>query len=120
GAGIVGFDKSTGKTKWQATSDPASYASPVPIGSDAARQILVLTGSNLRGISLDGKELWAVPFKDRLNESSTSPVKAGDIVVGSSVTAGSIGLRVESKGDRWMAEPVWKKPDLACYFSTPV
>jgi outer membrane protein assembly factor BamB len=119
-AGVVALDKSTGKTKWQATSDPASYASPVLIGSNAARQILVLTGSNLRGLSVDGKELWAVPFKDRLNESSTSPVKAGDIVVGSSVSAGSIGLRVESKGDEWMAEPVWKKTDLTCYFSTPV
>lgn len=120
GAGVVGFDKATGKTKWQATSDPSSYASPVAVGKGAARQILTLTGSNLRGLSLDGKELWAFPFKDRLNESSTSPVLAGDLVIGSSVTAGSIGLRVALKDDKWVAEKVWDKGDLTCYFSTPV
>ena len=119
-AGIVGFDKATGKTKWQTTSDPASYASPVIVGKDAARQILTLTGSNLRGLAPDGKELWAVPFKDRLNESSTSPVLAGDLVIGSSVTAGTIGLRLTLEGDKWKAEKVWEKGDLTCYFSTPV
>ena len=29
GAGVVAFDKATGKPAWQATDDPASYASPV-------------------------------------------------------------------------------------------
>src|SRR3954468_1958391 len=32
GAGIVGFDKLTGKTVWQATDDTASYASPIVVG----------------------------------------------------------------------------------------
>jgi outer membrane protein assembly factor BamB len=120
GAGIVGFDKATGKPLWQATSDPASYASPVAVGTGADRQIIALTGSNLRGLSPAGKELWAVPFKDKLNESSTCPVKAGDLVVGSSVTAGSIGLRLKHDGDTWSASEAWKKPNLTCYFSTPV
>jgi outer membrane protein assembly factor BamB len=119
-AGIVGFDKATGKTKWRATSDPSSYASPVVVGKGAARQILTLTGSNLRALTPDGKELWAVPFKDRLNESSTSPVMAGDLVIASSVTAGSIGVRASLEGDKWVTKKVWEKGDLTCYFSTPV
>jgi outer membrane protein assembly factor BamB len=120
GAGLVAFDVGTGKVKWQATSDPNSYASPVAVGSGSDRQILALTGSNLRSLSTDGKELWAVPFKDLLNESSTSPVKVGDFVIGSSVTAGSIGLKLKKDGEKWAAEQVWKKGDLTCYFSTPV
>lgn len=120
GAGLVAFDVATGKVKWQATSDPNSYASPVAVGQGASRQILALTGSNLRSLSPDGKELWAVPFKDLLNESSTSPVKVGDLVIGSSVTAGSIGLKLKQADDKWTAEQVWKKGDLTCYFSTPV
>jgi len=120
GAGIVAFDVATGKTKWQASSDPSSYASPVAVGSGAERQILTLTGSNLRSLSPGGKELWAVPFKDLLNESSTSPVKVGDFVVGSSVTAGSIGLKLKKTDETWAAERVWKKGELTCYFSTPV
>jgi outer membrane protein assembly factor BamB len=120
GAGVVAFDAATGKTKWQSTSDPSSYASPVAVGSGADRQILTLTGTNLRSLSPDGKELWAVPFKDLLNESSTSPVKAGDFVIGSSVTAGSIGLKVAKKDDKWVTEQAWKNGNLTCYFSTPV
>lgn len=120
GAGIVAFNLADGKVKWQAGSDPSSYASPVAVGSGTDRQILALTGANLRSLSQDGKDLWAVPFKDLLNESSTSPVKAGDLVIGSSVTAGSIALKLEKKDEKWHAEQVWKKGDLTCYFSTPV
>lgn len=120
GAGLVAFEVGTGKVKWQATSDSNSYASPVAVGSGAERQILALTGSNLRSLSTDGKELWAVPFKDLLNESSTSPVKVGEFVIGSSVTAGSIGLKLKHADEKWTAEQVWKQGDLTCYFSTPV
>ena len=120
GAGVVAFNVATGKTKWQATSDPSSYASPIAVGKLQYRQILTLTGSHLRSLSTDGKELWSVPFKDLLNESSTSPVKVGDYVIGSSVTAGSIGLKLKTEDDKWTAEQVWKKGDLTCYFSTPV
>lgn len=111
GVGVVAFDKATGKVAWKATDDPASYASPLPLKD----QLVFLTGSHLRALTADGKELWAVPFKDKLNESSTTPVKAGDLIVGSSVTAGSIAVRPGDKPER-----VWKNETLTCYFSTPV
>lgn len=120
GAGVVAFDAATGKPAWQATSDPASYASATVAGTGAGRQLVLLTGSHLRGLGTDGQELWAVPFKDRLNESSTTPVVAGDLVVGSSVTAGSVALKVTHEADQWATAPVWKKDALTCYFSTPV
>ncbi|HET6576469.1 MAG TPA: PQQ-binding-like beta-propeller repeat protein [Fimbriiglobus sp.] len=115
GAGIVAFDKTTGKVAWKATDDPASYASPLPLGKGDDARLVFLTGSHLRALTAGGKELWAVPFKDKLNESSTTPVKAGDLIVGSSVTAGSIAVR---PGDK--PEVVWKDEKLTCYFSTPV
>lgn len=115
GAGIVAFDKATGKTAWQATDDPASYASPLPVGN----RLVFLTGSHLRAVTADGKESWSFPFKDQLNESSTTPVKAGDLIVGSSVTAGSVALRITGEG-KPVAEQVWKDGKLTCYFSTPV
>ena len=112
GAGIVAFDKTTGKPVWNATDDPASYASPLT----TADGFVFLTGSHLRALSADGKEQWAVPFKDALNESSTTPVKVGDLIVGSSVTAGSLAVK---PGDGTPAT-VWKQDKLTCYFSTPV
>jgi outer membrane protein assembly factor BamB len=123
GAGIVAFDRATGKPVWQATDDPASYASPIAVGSGAERQLIFLTGSHLRGLSPDGKELWAYPFEARVKgliESSTTPLRAGDFVIGGSVTDGSIGLKVTHAGGKWAAAKEWLKPELTCYFSTPV
>jgi outer membrane protein assembly factor BamB len=123
GAGVVAFDRATGKPKWQATDDPGSYASPIAAGTGADREIITLTGQHLRGLSPDGKELWEYPFEAKvglINESSTTPVVAGDLVIGGSITAGSVALRVKHTGDKWTAEEVWKNPTLTCYFSTPV
>ena len=116
GHGVVAFDAATGKTAWQALDDNASYSSPLAIGSGATRQLVFLTGANLVALSPEGKTLWSVPFKDRLNESSTTPVKVGDLLVGSSVTAGSIALKLGEVPP----EKVWAKKELTCYFSTPV
>lgn len=112
GAGIVALDAKTGKTAWKATDDPASYASPTIINE----HIVALTGSHLRAVSPDGKALWDVPFKDRLNESSTTPLSAGGLVFASSVTAGSIAVKVTDG----KAAKVWGNKALTCYFSTPV
>jgi outer membrane protein assembly factor BamB len=116
GAGVVAFDVNTGKTVWQATDDPASYSSPVLVN----KQLVFLTGANLLGLSLTGEKLWSVPFKDSLNESSTTPVVLGDVVIGSSVTAGTIAVRVNEQEGKFSTEKVWDKKSLTCYFSTPV
>lgn len=116
GAGIVAFDAKTGKTVWQATDDPASYASPVVVN----KQLVTLTGANLLGLDLKGNTLWAVPFKDKLNESSTTPLVIGDLVVASSVTAGTICVKLSQKDGKFTPEKVWDNKKLTCYFSTPV
>lgn len=119
-AGVVAFDKKTGAVAWKATGDPASYASPLTLGKGGADGLVFLTGSHVRGLSAAGKELWAVPFKDKLNESSTTPVKAGDLIVASSVTAGSIAVDPAAVAKDADAKPVWAAEKLTCYFSTPV
>ncbi|MGL6094820.1 MAG: PQQ-binding-like beta-propeller repeat protein [Fimbriiglobus sp.] len=116
GAGIVGIHTRTGKTAWTVSDDPASYASPLTVGTGEATNLVFLTGSHLRAVSASGKDLWAVPFQDKLNESSTTPVKFGDTIVASSVTAGSLTVKPGTA----IPETVWKDGKLSCYFSTPV
>lgn len=120
GHGIVAFDAATGKVAWTATDDPASYASPIAFGTGPTRQLAFLTGASLLAVSPAGEVLWQVPFKDPLNESSTTPVKAGDLLIGGSVKAGSIGLKLGESGGKPTAEKVWANDRLTCYFSTPV
>jgi outer membrane protein assembly factor BamB len=116
GHGIVAFDTATGRPAWQATDDPASYSSPIATGGPAARQLVFLTGANLVGLSTTGDVAWTFPFKDQLNESSTTPVKTDGLVIGSSVTAGSVAVRFVGE----KPEAAWRKEGLTCYFSTPV
>jgi outer membrane protein assembly factor BamB len=60
--------------------------------------------------------LWQFPFKDALFESSTTPVLVGDTVIASSITLGSVGLKLNGI----KAEKTWDNDALTCYFSTPV
>ena len=116
GAGIVGLEKTTGKVAWQATDDGASYASPIVV-NEKNPELVFLTAAHVRSVTADlGKQVWQHKFVDALLESSTTPVKAGDLFVAGSVKSGSIGLKV--KGNE--VEEVWKNEKLTCYFSTPV
>ncbi|MBN9120989.1 MAG: PQQ-like beta-propeller repeat protein [Planctomycetes bacterium] len=123
GSGVVAFDTKTGKPVWQALDDPASYSSPVW----SHDQLVFLTGANLVGLSDKGEKLWSVPFEGRVGkgafsiiESSATPILAGDVVIGSTVTSGSIGLKLAEKDGKFTAKEEWRNKALTCYFSTPV
>jgi outer membrane protein assembly factor BamB len=55
---------------------------------------------------------------DKLAESSTTPVLAGDVMFASSITYGGVGLKLESPTK--LGEKLWHDENLTCYFSTPI
>ncbi len=117
GASIVAFDKNTGQETWKTLDDKASYSSPIAIGADDNRQLVFLTAKGLVGIApKNGSLLWQFPFQDALFESSTTPVLAGEILIGSSITLGCVGLKL----DGTKVSKIWLDDTLTCYFSTPV
>jgi outer membrane protein assembly factor BamB len=121
GASIVAFDKDKGDVAWKMLDDPASYSSPIVFGQGRERQIVFLTQQGLVSLPPGGGSVfWKFPLVDRLNESSTTPVRVGDLLLASSVTYGSVGLRLETQDGKPAASQVWKNPALTCYFSTPV
>jgi outer membrane protein assembly factor BamB len=120
GSGIVAFHAADGTVKWKATDDPASYSTPLVYGDGSRQKLVFLTGANLVGLDANGTKEWAYGFKDLLNESSTAPVLADGLLIGSSVTAGSVALKLAANGGSIAPEKVWSKPKLTCYFSTPV
>jgi outer membrane protein assembly factor BamB len=120
GASVVAFDKNNGKTLWHSADDKASYSSPIVIGEGKKRQVIFLTQAGLIALNpQDGALIWQQPFKDLLFESSTTPVREGDILVAGSITLGSMALRLDQQGQP-EKKPLWKKSELTCYFSTPV
>jgi outer membrane protein assembly factor BamB len=121
GAGVVAFDRNSGAVVWKCLDDAASYSSPIALGEDRLRQIVVLTQKGLVSLSpRDGSVYWQYPFEDKLNESSTTPIQVGDLLIASSVTLGSVALKLLAKDGRPAVEEVWRQPELTCYFSTPV
>src|SRR5262249_36409159 len=67
-----------------------------------------------------GKLLWSIPFRDKLNESSITPVRSGEVLLVSSITTGGLGLRLQTKDNKPSATELWRNKELTCYFSTPV
>lgn len=121
GASVVALDTASGKTVWKALDDPASYSSPIVFGEGKERQVVFLTQLGVVSLSpKDGQLHWRFPLKDSLLESSTTPARAGETVLASSITYGSAGLKVGSTGGKPEMSEQWKNPALTSYFSTPV
>lgn len=120
-ASIIAINTKTYKIAAKWLNDAASYAAPTVIGDGKNRQIIVLTADGLYGLSTSSSEpLWKHRFKDVASESSATPIQAGDFIVGSSVTLGSVGLRQIEKKGHPAVDQTWKNGALTCYFSTPV
>jgi outer membrane protein assembly factor BamB len=118
---VVAFTKDKGEVAWKALDDKASYSSGITLPGSGGNQVVFLTQQGLRGLDArDGKKLWEFPLVDKLNESSTTPVVAGDMLLASSVTYGMVGLRLKTEEGKTTATQVWKNPKLTCYFSTPM
>ncbi len=121
GASIVALDGKTGEAAWKSLDDGASYSSPIAFGDGKQRQVVFLTAAGLVSLeAASGELVWRFPLRDRLFESSTTPVKVGNRIVASSITYGSACLKLETKDGKPAFQEVWKNPELTCYFSTPV
>jgi outer membrane protein assembly factor BamB len=121
GASVVAFDKESGKVLWKSLDDKASYSSPMAIGSEKDPAAAFLTQKGFVGLRIaDGQPLWSFPFEDKLAESSTTPIKVGDKVLISSITLGTALVSLDDKAGKITATQAWFKPELTCYFSTPV
>lgn len=119
GAGIVAFNLDTGKTAWKATSDQASYSSPLVAVVDGRRVVLCITRLNL--VALDpatGSELARTPFGQRgPTVNGAMPVVIGNRVL---LTASyGIGAELVLLG-RDKFEVVWKDEVLSSQYTTPI
>jgi outer membrane protein assembly factor BamB len=121
GNSVVAFDAGKGTVVWKSGNAAASYSSPILFGPDKTPTLVCLTQKGVVGLQPeDGKELWSFPFEDKAFESSTTPVRVGDKLLLSSITLGSALITLEQTGDKTTVKQDWMKPELTCYFSTPV
>ncbi len=121
GAGIIGFDKDTGKVLWKATDDEASYSSPVAAKFGERRFALFLTKANLRVVDpASGKIAFTFPFRPSIRASVTAatPLVVDDFIfISASYGAGSALLELKETG----LQKIWAAADaLSNHYATSV
>ena len=90
GAGIVAFDKATGKMLWKASDDEASYSSPVLATLNGKTCGLFLTRHTLTAIDpVRGSVLFEYKFgpRERNSVTAATPLVAGDLILSPAATA---------------------------------
>ena len=121
GAGVIGLEKSSGKLSWKATSDEASYSSPVAATIGGKRLALFFTRAGLVGIDpVAGPIQFEFPWKTRIRASANSvtPLIQGDLVfVSACYGAGAALVRIKGR----QTETVWSGDEsLSNHYATSV
>ena len=125
GAGVVGFELATGKVRWQATNEPASYAAPTAVQLGGRSHAVVVTRYQCLLIdAADGSIGWQFPFGMRgptVNAATPLVWTADDgssrLLVTAAYGIGSICAQFDNQ----VAEPIWQGTDsLASQYCTPI
>lgn len=120
GAGVVAFDKATGKVLWQSTSEEASYSSPAAATINGQRRVFVFARKSLLALAPgDGKLLWEFPWTPRIDASvsAATPLIMGDqVFISASYGAGAALLRVATS----KPEVVWSGDDILSSHYSPI
>jgi outer membrane protein assembly factor BamB len=120
GATLVAFDKKTGKELWRAGNDNTAYSSVMVATLAGVRQAVHFTADALMGVeAASGKVLWRVPLKTGAKRHACTPVIAGETVIVSSSSIGTLGFKIGRKGDSFEAEPVWANTSNKTNLTTP-
>lgn len=120
-AGIIAFDKSTGKVLWKTSNDEASYSSPTVATINGTRYGLFLTRSALIGLDpASGKIHFTYPFRPPINASVTAatPLVIDNLIfISASYDTGGTLLRIKDG----KPEKIWSAEDvLSNHYATSV
>lgn len=120
GAGIVAFERKTGKTLWRATDDAAGYSSPIAATFNGKRCILSLMRSGLHAVdAASGKVYFDYPFRSRMDASvnAATPIVADDLIfLSASYGAGATLLQFDPQRPR----KIWASGAMANHYATCV
>ncbi len=128
GACVVALDKRSGKERWRALDDRASYSAPIVIGPVDDPLLVVWNGDAMAGLSpKSGEVYWRIPFPpSRMPIGVPTPVHENNRLFVSSFYDGS--LMVQLGNTIRSAEKLWAEAGpnerdtrtLHCMISTPL
>jgi len=120
-AGLVAFDAATGKTVWTATTQQASYSSPVLASIQGSKHALFFTRAGFVDVDpANGKVRSEFPWRARMQASvnAATPIVVDDMVfVSSSYGTGAVVLQIGAAG----LKKIWASDDaLTNHYATSV
>jgi outer membrane protein assembly factor BamB len=112
GAGLVAFDKATGRVLWKSSDDEAGYSSPTAATIQQRRYAFFFTRAGLLAVDpADGKIQFHYPWRSKMDASvnAATPLIIDDsIFLSASYGTGAILLRVRGNA----VEKVWSGDDI--------
>jgi len=109
GACLVSLDAATGKERWRALDDAASYSAPIIVRQGDRRVLICYTGDNCAGLDpATGKVHWTYPTKPhRMVINVPTPLLGGDRIFLTCFYDGAYMLRLLEGGTA--VEKIWRR-----------
>lgn len=123
GRAVAAYDRTSGRRVWSALDDRAGYSSPALATLAGVEQIVLLTGTRLLGLSLDGTQLlWQFPWptQDGINVAQPLVVDGDRIFISSGYGMGAAMVRVTRDRDRFAVEEQWRSIRMKNQFTSSV
>ena len=118
---LVAYDLANGTPRWTRQTSGGGYSSPHPATLAGVPQILLLNGSGITSVSLDGGILWESHSEDGMGIIQPRVLDDGSVVMGSGGSLQGLGLRrlavSRAPGGAWNVEERWTSRGLKPYFS---
>jgi len=108
-ADIVAFDRVSGKERWRALRDEASYSAPIVIDQASRRVLVCYTGAGVVGLDpTTGKTLWRQQFPPKqMPIGIASPVLYEDKLFMTNFFDGSLLLQLRQ--DKPLVTKLWQR-----------
>jgi len=133
-AGVVAYEKLTGKVKWTTPSlGEVGYVSPAIVKVGGASHVVMITASAGRGADASGGKVVGIdPLTGKILWEYTNwqcgipvpgPVDAGEgrILITGGYQAGAAMIKVEKKADgSYSVKELYKNPDFGAHTQQPV
>jgi len=122
GKSLAALDKTTGEVLWTSLRDLGGYSTPIPVEVDGMKQIVVLMGQAVVGVSPDdGTELWRHPWKTTMDANVATPIfHDGRLFISTGYGTGCGMFKLSADGGKPTAELLWANKNMKNYFSTSV
>ncbi len=119
---LAALDKTTGDVLWAGLKGKGGYSTPFPIEVGGLRQLAILTGQAIVGVTLkEGRELWRDPWKTSLDANVATPIFHDDrLFVASGYGTGCALFQLTATAGTTQAKKLWASKNMKNYFSTCV